>query len=79
MPVLIQVQNRFQILASWDAKSDFTKWIHKPTKVVLSVVVVGFIDSDIMYTEINCDNTTMYTQKFTADQEKIADSLSVNC
>ena len=33
------------------------------------VAVVGFIDSDIMYTEINCDNTTMYTQKFIAGQK----------
>ena len=41
--------------------------IHK--YVVVVVAVVGFIDSDIMYTEINCDNTTMYTQKFTAGQK----------
>ena len=44
--------------------------IHKYVVVVV-VVVVGFIDSDIMYTEINCDNTTMYTQKFTGDQKYV--------
>jgi hypothetical protein len=48
--------------------------IHKYVVVVV-VVVVGFIDSDIMYTEINCDNTTMYTQKFTADQKYVVQLL----
>ena len=47
--------------------------IHK--YVVVVVAVVGFIDSDIMYTEINCDNTTMYTQKFTADQKYVVQLL----
>ena len=28
-----------------------------------------------MYTEINCDNTTMYTQKFTADQKYVVQLL----
>ena len=45
------------------------------TYAVVVVAVVGFIDSDIMYTEINCDNTTMYTQKFTADQKYVVQLL----
>ena len=46
---------------------------HKDT--ISSSSSSSIIDSDIMYTEINCDNTTMYTQKFTADQKYVVQLL----
>ena len=42
-----------------------------PSSNIQLIVVVGFIESDIMYTNVNSDDTAMNTQEFTAADQNV--------